>query len=99
MGGTTILCSDSNKVTYRQKFLVWGSGWKKRRGGGRFGGFGGLEAGIEGKGLVSFVNSHTRFGIFSDPFFKEVRFSLEAYQIHPFKRVACVVVSAASKGD
>ncbi len=58
-----------------------------------------LEASVKVKGLVGSVYSHSRFWIFSDSFLKEVCFPLEAYHFHPFKRVACFVVFAASKGD
>ena len=54
------------------------------------------EAGVESEGLISSVNSHTRFGVFSNTFFKEVGFPMETYRFHPFKQVAGVVVSAAA---
>ena len=51
------------------------------------------KAGIKGEGLVSFIHSYTGFRVFANAFFEEVRFPLEAYHFHPFKRVAYFVVS------
>ncbi len=59
----------------------------------------GSEAGIEGKSLVSFVHSYSGFWIFSNTFFEEILFSLEADHFHPIKRVADFVVSLAAKGN
>jgi len=35
-----------------------------------------LETGVKGKGLICAVNSNTRFRVFSNTLFKEVRLSL-----------------------
>ncbi len=50
-------------------------------------------------GLVSFVHSYPGFRIFSDAFFEEIHFSLEADHFHPFKRIADFVVSMVAKGN
>ena len=57
------------------------------------------KAGIKGEGLVSFIHSYTGFRVFTNSFFEEVRFPLEAYHFHPFERVAYFVVSLVSKGN
>ena len=59
----------------------------------------GSEAGVKGESLVSFVHSYSRFWIFSNAFFKEICFTLEADHFHPIKRVANFVVSLAAKGN
>ena len=58
-----------------------------------------LEATVKVEALVSSIHAYSRFRIFSDSFLKEVRFPLEAYHFHPFKWVACFIVSAASQGN
>ena len=45
------------------------------------------EAGVKSKGLVGAVDADTRFGVFSDTFFEEVGFALEADGFHPFEWV------------
>ena len=55
------------------------------------------EAGVKGKGLVGAVDADTRFGVFSDTFFEEVGFALEADGFHPFERVPNFEVSIAAK--
>jgi hypothetical protein len=45
-----------------------------------------LEAGIEGKGLIGSVHSHSGLWIFSNTFLEKVCFSLKADHFHPFKR-------------
>ena len=55
------------------------------------------EAGVKSECLVNFVDSYSRFEIFSNSFFKEVGFALEANFLHPFERVVGVVVSVAAK--
>ena len=41
------------------------------------------EAGAKSKGLVGAVDADTRFGVFSDTFFEEVGFALEADHAMP----------------
>ena len=55
------------------------------------------EAGVKGKGLVGAVDADTRFGVFSNTFFEEVGFALEADGFHPFERVPNFEVSIAAK--
>ncbi len=55
------------------------------------------EAGVKGKGMIGAVDADTRFGVFSDTFFKEVGFALEADGFHPFERVPNFEVSIAAK--
>ena len=57
------------------------------------------KAGIKGEGLVSFIHSYTGFRVFANAFFEEVRFPLEAYHFHPFKRVVYFVVSLVPEGN
>ncbi len=59
----------------------------------------GSKTGIKGKNLVSFVCSHPGFGVFSNAFFKEICFPLEADHFHPFKRDANFLVSLVAKGN
>ena len=61
------------------------------------GGEGVSEAGIKGKGLIGAVNADTRLGVFSDMFFKEVGFALEADGFHPFEWVPNFEVSITAK--
>jgi hypothetical protein len=58
----------------------------------------GSEACIKGKSLVSTVDSHSGHWIFSNAFFEEVCFPLDADHFYPFKPVASFVVSATAKG-
>ena len=46
------------------------------------------KAGVKDNVLVSFIHSYTGFRVFTNAFFEEVRFPLEAYHFHPFERVA-----------
>ena len=58
-----------------------------------------LETCVESEGLVRAVYADPRFEVFSDSFFKEVRFALETDRLHPFERIANTVVTAISKVD
>ena len=60
---------------------------------------GGSKAGIKGKNLVSFVHSYPGFGVFSNAFFEEICFPLEADHFHPFEQVADFVVSLVAEGN
>ena len=55
------------------------------------------EAGVKGKGLIGAINADTRFGVFSDTFFEEVGFALEADGFHPFEWVPNSEVLIAAK--
>ena len=57
------------------------------------------EACVKGENLVELVHSYTRLGVFTDPFFKEVCFPLEADRFHPLKRVVNVVLFPVSEGN
>jgi hypothetical protein len=49
--------------------------------------FAASKAGIESKGLVHVVDTNTQFGVFTNMFFEEVHLPLQAYCVHPFKRI------------
>ena len=53
------------------------------------------EAGVKAEGLVNLVHSYSGLRVFTNTFFKEVRFPLEADHFHPLKRVVNIVVSVA----
>jgi hypothetical protein len=57
------------------------------------------EAGVESKGLVRVVDTNTRFGVFANSFFEEVRLPLQAYCFHPFERIPNFVMTLVPKGD
>ncbi len=55
------------------------------------------EASVEAEGLVNLVHSYSGLRVFTNMFFKEIRFPLEADHFHPLKRVVNIVVSVAVK--
>ena len=53
------------------------------------------EARVEAEGLVGLVHSYSGLQVFTDAFFEEIRFPLEANHFHPLERVVNFVVSVA----
>jgi hypothetical protein len=57
------------------------------------------KASIKIKRLVSAINTNARLGVFSNAFFKEVCFALEADCFHPFKWVLNFEVTVATEAE
>ena len=51
------------------------------------------EARVKAEGLVDLVHSYSGLRVFTNTFFKEIRFPLEADRFHPLERVVNIVVS------